>query len=65
MTDEIKVKPGKQRPSIMIATPMYGGMCTGHYVQGLLMTSAKMREIGVSMSWCQIMNESLITRARN
>lgn len=49
----------------MIATPMYGGMCTGHYVQGLLMTMQKMREVGVNVSWCQIMNESLITRARN
>jgi hypothetical protein len=58
MTDE-------KRPSIMIATPMYGGMCTGHYVQGLLMTMAKMREVGVNVAWCQIMNESLITRARN
>jgi hypothetical protein len=65
MDDEIKVKPVEKRPSMMIATPMYGGMCTGHYVQGLLMTMAKMREIGVGVSWCQIMNESLITRARN
>jgi hypothetical protein len=55
----------EKRPSIMIATPMYGGMCTGHYVQGLLMTMNKMREVGVNVAWCQIMNESLITRARN
>lgn len=66
MTDEIKVKPVEQkRPSIMIATPMYGGMCTGTYVQGLLFTVAKMREVGVDVAWCQITNESLITRARN
>jgi hypothetical protein len=64
MTDEFKVKPSK-RPSIMVATPMYGGMCTGHYVQGLLMTTQRMREVGMNMAWCQIMNESLITRARN
>ena len=64
--DEIKVKTvGAKRPSLMIATPMYGGMCTGHYVQGLLMTMAKMHEVGVNVAWCQIMNESLITRARN
>lgn len=55
----------QKRPSIMIATPMYGGMCTGHYVQGLLLTMQKMRELGVRVAWCQIMNESLITRARN
>lgn len=65
MTDEIKVKPVPKRPSIMIATPMYGGMCTGAYVQGLLFTVAKMRELGVPVAWCQITNESLITRARN
>lgn len=66
MTDEIKVKPVEQkRPSVMIATPMYGGMCTGTYVQGLLFTVAKMREVGINVAWCQIMNESLITRARN
>ena len=66
MTDEIKVKPVEtKRPSLMIATPMYGGMCTGHYVQGLLLTMQKMRDIGVNVAWCQIMNESLITRARN
>jgi glycosyltransferase involved in cell wall biosynthesis len=65
VSDEIKVKPVPKRPSLMIATPMYGGMCTGHYVQGLLMTMAKMRELGVNVAWCQIMNESLITRARN
>ena len=59
MTEETK------RPSLMIATPMYGGMCTGHYVQGLLMTMNKMRDLGVNVAWCQIMNESLITRARN
>ncbi len=65
MTDEIKVTPAPKRPSLMIATPMYGGMCTGLYVQGLLFTTQKMREVGVNVAWCQIMNESLITRARN
>lgn len=49
----------------MIATPMYGGMCTGGYVQGLLFTVSKMRELGVDITWCQMSNESLITRARN
>jgi hypothetical protein len=66
VNDEIKVNPAEQkRPSLMVATPMYGGMCTGTYVQGLLLTMQKMREVGVHATWCQIMNESLITRARN
>lgn len=53
------------RPSLMIATPMYGGMCTGHYVAGLLGTINKMKQVGVPVYWAQMMNESLITRARN
>ena len=65
MTDEIKVTPAAPRPTLMIATPMYGGMCTGEYVRGLLFTMRKMLEIGVNTAWCQITNESLITRARN
>jgi hypothetical protein len=63
MTDETKV--ATKRPSIMIATPMYGGMCTGMYVLGLLSTTNKMRELGVEVSWVHMTNESLITRARN
>jgi hypothetical protein len=55
----------EKKPSLMIATPMYGGMCTGHYVAGLLGTLNKMRQVGVPVYWAQIMNESLITRARN
>jgi hypothetical protein len=67
MTDEIKVsvKDTPKRPTMMIATPMYGGMCAGHYVQGLLQTIAKMRELGVNVFWAQLTNESLITRGRN
>jgi len=55
----------EKKPSLMIATPMYGGMCTGHYVAGLLGTLNKMRQVNVPVYWAQIMNESLITRARN
>ena len=71
MTDEIKVavkvpvKDPEKKPSIMIATPMYGGMCTGHYVIGLLRSVMRLREMGINVYWAQIMNESLITRARN
>jgi len=51
--------------SIMIATPMYGGQCSGLYVQGLLLTMARCQALGIGVSWCQITNEALITRARN
>lgn len=59
MTDKVKPK------SIMIATPMYGGMCAGMYVHGLLTTMHKLREMGINCGWVQMSNESLITRARN
>ena len=55
----------EKRPKIMIATPMYGGMCTGTYVLGLLHTMNTMRELGVEVRWAHMTNESLITRARN
>lgn len=66
MDEEIKVKTAPQKPiSVMVSTPMYGGMCTGAYVAGLLATQRKMQELGVNMAWAQLTNESLITRGRN
>ncbi len=63
---EVKIAVKEAKPlSIMIATPMYGGMCTGLYVHGLLTTMSLMRQLGVNVYWAQTMNESLITRARN
>jgi hypothetical protein len=51
--------------SVMIATPMYGGMCTGMYVNSLLQTCQHLRDNGVEVTWAHLTNESLITRARN
>lgn len=51
--------------SVMIATPMYGGMCTGHYVVGLINSFVRLQKAGITVLWANIMNESLITRARN
>ena len=55
----------EKRPSIMVATPMYGGMCTGHYLNGILSLTARMRQVNVPVYYGYMMNESLITRARN
>ncbi|MFZ4381990.1 MAG: hypothetical protein ACOYO0_08510 [Sandarakinorhabdus sp.] len=52
-------------PSVMIATPMYGGLCSAPYVHGLLQTVASMHARGLALYWHQLSNESLITRARN
>lgn len=66
MDDNIKVSVSEPKPkSLLIATPMYGGMCTGAYVLGLLQSMATLRADGVNVFWAQITNESLITRARN
>jgi hypothetical protein len=53
------------RPGIMIATPMYGGLCCGEYVQGILSTMGFMRKLEVPMYWSNLSNESLVTRGRN
>lgn len=50
---------------VVIATPMYGGMCTGHYTQSLLMTGATFTQSSIQMSAMMMFNESLIQRARN
>lgn len=51
--------------SVMIATPMYGGMCSSLHVSSLLQTCQYLRDAGVEVHWSQLSNESLITRARN
>lgn len=53
------------KKTVMIATPMYGGMCTGHYAAGVIGNINYLSSRGFGVYWAQIMNESLITRARN
>jgi hypothetical protein len=50
---------------VLVATPMYGGMCNGAYALGLLNMPGVFANAGVSMMYTYMMNESLITRARN
>jgi len=49
----------------MIATPMYGGLCNGSYTVGLLTAVGVFSQHGIAMQYAHMMNESLITRARN
>jgi len=51
--------------SIMVATPMYGGMCTGPYVFSLLWLRGVLEAEKIDMHYSFIMNEALIQRARN
>lgn len=50
---------------VYVATPMYGGMCTGVYVQSILNLIQVFSQAGHKVSCSFMFNESLITRARN
>lgn len=50
---------------LFVATPMYGGMCNGQYAVGLLSSVSVFAQAGIQMEFSYMMNESLITRARN
>ena len=52
-------------PSIFVATPMYGGMCIGNYAAALMQMPMVVSKAGIKMYYTYMMNESLITRARN
>lgn len=51
--------------SIFLATPMYGGMCSGFYTKSLLDLSALCMKYGIPLQFFSLFNESLVTRARN
>lgn len=51
--------------SLYVATPMYGGFCTGLYSSGLNNLSQQCLKLGIKYKNDFIYNESLITRARN
>lgn len=52
-------------PRIFIATPMYGGMCTGAYTKSIMHVPITLTQHGVAVSFHFIMNNSLIQSARN
>lgn len=55
----------QKKTAVMIATPMYGGMCTGEYMIGTMSTTRALEKLGVDVHFAILGNESLITRARN
>jgi hypothetical protein len=55
----------KRMTKLFIATPMYGGLCNGQYTVGLLTSVGVFSQAGIQMQYAYMMNESLITRARN
>lgn len=50
---------------LFIATPMYGGMCTGGYAKSMMHVPSTLTANGVSVTVRFVMNNSLIQAARN
>ena len=55
----------KKKPHLFIATPMYGGMCTGYFANSMVATANILPQHGIDMSFSSMFNESLIQRGRN
>jgi len=56
---------GKPEHILFVSTPMYGGMCTGMYSSAIAQAIGIMQQARIGMYYSFMMNESLITRARN
>jgi hypothetical protein len=54
-----------RKRKIFVATPMYGGQCSGLYTKACVDLSAMSVKYGVDMKFFYLFNESLVTRARN
>ena len=50
---------------ITIATPMYGGQCSGIFAKSLVQATIGLKIAGYDVDFIDLYNESLITRARN
>lgn len=54
-----------KRRKLFVATPMFGGFCTGQFTQSMIVLQRLCDGLGVELSFNAVVNESLITRARN
>jgi hypothetical protein len=62
---KLDMGPVAAGPSVFIATPMYGGMAAGTYTMSLAHTPAAFFKNGIGLFCSCVMNDSLVTRARN
>lgn len=60
---KIPIEELKKR-KLFLATPMYGGMCSGMYARSVADLAAMCASHGIMMQMYFLFNESLITRAR-
>lgn len=54
-----------RKRSLFIATPMYGGVCSGPFTKSMMELVSLCNRLGVKLQFFSLYNESLITRARN
>lgn len=54
-----------QKRKLFLATPCYGGMCHAMYARSVSDLTAVCAQHGIALQFYLLMNESLITRARN
>lgn len=63
---ELKIDINKIKgKSVMLATPMYGGMGNTMYFSSVMQLQDRCHAYGIKLEHCFMMNESLIDRARN
>lgn len=68
MSEELKIKIDIQQlkdKSVFIATPMYGGQCSGYYMKSVLDLTVLFNKYGIKNNFFALLSESLISRARN
>lgn len=58
-------KTKQNNPHLFIATPMYGGMCTGYFCNSLIAAASILPQANIGLSFSCLFNESLIQRGRN
>ena len=54
-----------RKKKIFVATPMYGGMCSGMYTKACCDLATTATKYQIDLKFFYLFNESLITRARN
>jgi hypothetical protein len=54
-----------RKRKLFVATPMYGGMCSGQYTKSTADLMKMCTEYGLSIQLSYLFNESLVQRARN
>jgi len=63
--DKVTEYLSKNKVCLYILTPHYGGMCYVNYMNSLIATISRMKEVGVEMHIEFCNNDSLVSRARN